>query len=161
MRGPRQAHSAGPECLRSGLRSGTRAQPNGPGGVPSCDFKTLKQTVKKRHDISKKNRDISQNDVISQKNVVICIIVTIFSGPVFYFFFYFRHRFQICRGSSAAFGWARVPPTIPGKFKTDGESQKKNISLEKKNITKNENIIQRKHQYPYNILQFFVGVFFN
>ena len=43
------------------------------------------------------------------------------------------------------------PPTTPSKFETDSESQKKNISQEKKNITKNENIIQRKHQYPYNI----------
>ena len=48
-------------------------------------------------------------------------------------------------------GLLAVPPTTPGKFETDGESQKKNISQEKKNITKNENMIQRKHQYPYNI----------
>ena len=31
-----------------------------------------------------------------------------------------------------ALGPSRMPPTTPGKFETDGESQKKNISQEKK-----------------------------
>ena len=43
-----------------------------------------------------------------------------------------------------------VLPTTPGNCEIEGESQKKKNSQGKKNITINENIIQQKHEYPYN-----------
>ena len=51
--------------------------------------------------------------------------------------------------SAPALGPSRIPNRTPTKLETNGESQKK-YQLRKKNITKNENIIQRKYQYPYN-----------
>ena len=108
-----------------------------------------------------------------------------FLGDIF--FFGFRHRFQVYRGSSAARRGARrargaerraergakrrtepgaeprgpggllaVPPTTPGKLETDGESQQKKIlSQDKKNTHQQTKIlIQRKHQYAYDIVFF-------
>ena len=90
----------------------------------------------------------------------ISVFGDIFFSWLIFFFFGFRHRFQILPGvvggirlgpcasapassprSAPAFapalGPSRTPPTTPRKFETDGEGQKKNISQEKK-ITKNE-----------------------